>query len=448
MSNFIYLIAWIILPILLEFIPTFYNFLCLLKKKMTIKNDVKLQFYPDISIIIPVYNSAKTLEACIRSINESNYNNNSIEVIIIDNGSKDNSFKIFQDCQIKYPNLAMNWMTSEQGKSKALNKALFNANGKYIINIDSDGWLEKNALNNLIYRFETDKNINCLTGTILIEPKLIEETPKLGLKIFRRLEFMEYCQAFLASRNYESETNSIYTLSGAFSAFRKSTILKTQLYNTNTICEDTHLTYQVKTLLKQKVGLCENALFFVDPIDNFDKFYTQRQRWQIGELEVNHMFFRDSLDESVVKLLKKREIRLLLLDHTFSFPKMIWYFAMIALCIINYSLNSLLVFMGVLYILYTINAFLYFFNVIGFLEKFPNIRKYYISNWVYLFIFPAYNFVSFFVRLAGITNSINRQSSWKTNTLTEEKKIVEDTINDDFKEVSKVQKGIRKIMEK
>ena len=104
--------------------------------------------------------------------------------------------------------------------------------------------------------------------------------------------------------------------------------------------------------------------------------------------------------------------------------------------------------MGVLYILYTINAFLYFFNVIGFLEKFPSIRKYYISNWVYLFIFPAYNFVSFFVRLAGITNSINRQSSWKTNTLTEEKKILEDTINDDFKEVSKVQKGIRKIMEK
>ena len=35
------------------------------------------------------------------------------------------------------------------------------------------------------------------------------------------MEFMEYAQAFLAGRNYASELNAIYTLSGAFSAFRK-----------------------------------------------------------------------------------------------------------------------------------------------------------------------------------------------------------------------------------
>ena len=57
-------------------------------------------------------------------------------------------------------------------------------------------------------------------------------------------------------------------MSGAFSAFRKSTILKTQLYNTETVCEDTHVTFQVRKLLHQKIAICENAVFFVDPIEN------------------------------------------------------------------------------------------------------------------------------------------------------------------------------------
>ena len=41
-------------------------------------------------------------------------------------------------------------------------------------------------------------------------------------------------------------------MSGAFSAFRKSTILKTQLYNTETVCEDTQVTFQIRYLLKKR----------------------------------------------------------------------------------------------------------------------------------------------------------------------------------------------------
>ena len=45
----------------------------------------------------------------------------------------------------------MQWMNAKQGKSRALNMALFNSEGKYIINIDSDGILEKSALKNLVH---------------------------------------------------------------------------------------------------------------------------------------------------------------------------------------------------------------------------------------------------------------------------------------------------------
>ncbi len=70
----------------------------------------------------------------------------------------------------------MQWMNSEQGKSRALNLALYNSDGKYIINLDSDGMLEKNALVNMITRFENDTAINCMTGSILTVSEQIKNT--------------------------------------------------------------------------------------------------------------------------------------------------------------------------------------------------------------------------------------------------------------------------------
>lgn len=150
--------------------------------------------------MIPVYNSAGTLEACIRSIYESDYPNDRINVYLINNQGKDNSFQVFCRCQSKYPELIMQWLNAEQGKSKALNMALFNSKGKYIINIDSDGILERSALKNLIAKFEADPEIQVMTGAILIEPRLIEEYPWVFPKLLRKTEFMEYAQAFLAGR--------------------------------------------------------------------------------------------------------------------------------------------------------------------------------------------------------------------------------------------------------
>ena len=122
---------------------------------------------------------------------------------------------------------------------------------------------------------------------------MINETKNFWLRLLQKAEYFEYCQAFLAGRNYQSEVDKIFTMSGAFSAFRKSAILQTQMYNTDTVGEDTHVTFQVREKLNLKVKLCENAIYYVDPIESFNKLYTQRQRWQRGEIEVAHIFLKD-----------------------------------------------------------------------------------------------------------------------------------------------------------
>lgn len=425
-------LPWIIIPILVEIIPAIGNFILLLFKRIFKKPETIIEYLPEITLIIPIYNSEQTLYDCLKSVNDSIYPNNLIDIVLVDNKTTDNSFDIYKKCQVEFNDLHMQWTHAEQGKSRALNVALFNAKGKYIINIDSDGTLEKNALFNMVKKFENNENIHCMTGVILINSDLIRKKKNFILNQIQNIEFMEYMQAFLAGRNFDSELNNIFTLSGAFSAFRKSTILNTQMYNTNTICEDAHLTFQVKHNLKGKVCLCEDAIFIVDPVESANKLYTQRQRWQIGELEVFHMFYNKKT-MSVFKIITNKNIRMLMYDHTFGFPRMIWYFALIAIALKKYyDIKIILIATGIIYLIYLLVHFLYFITNCMFLTDFKDIRKKYIRKLPYILLLPFYNFIVFFIRMAGIINSITRPSTWKTYTFTEELKIIKNQIIKDL----------------
>ena len=92
-----------------------------------------------VSIVIPVYNAEKYLEECLNSIVNQTYRN--IEIILINDGSKDNSFSICQryaqnDSRIKLIN------QENSGVSKTRNRGIDEATGKYILFVDSDDFCE------------------------------------------------------------------------------------------------------------------------------------------------------------------------------------------------------------------------------------------------------------------------------------------------------------------
>ena len=440
-NSFLFWAAWIIIPVMMEIVPSLGSVFVLIKKHIFHKEIIKPAIDPEISLIIPIYNSMDTLEQCIRSIDESDYPDERIRIFLVNNQGQDDSFQVFCDCQQKYPQLQMQWLNAKQGKSKALNMALFNSEGKYIIHIDSDGLLERSALRNMVYRFEADQTIECMTGVILTDPKQVQAYPPVLPRILRKVEFMEYAQAFLAGRNYSAEVNAVYTLSGAFSAFRKSAVLKSQLYNTDTICEDTQITFQMKYLQKTKVGICEDAIFFVDPIEDMDKLYTQRQRWQRGSLEVSHLFLKDKLKAR--NMLTNVGVRTLLYDHTFAFPRMIWYLALICLLCMNYSFAQIGYSTLFLYGLYVLIGVFYYISTVGFLKNFKEIRKYYAKQWYVIPVLPIFNLMVFFIRFAGVINSINTDSAWKTRNFTQEKESFVQTVAKDFSVVGHLLGRIR-----
>lgn len=100
------------------------------------------QVVPLVSIVIPVYNAARTIEKCVKSLILQTFND--IEILLVNNGSTDNSLDVCQklvekDSRIKIINIA------EKGVSVARNKGLEAASGKYISFVDADDWIDSNV---------------------------------------------------------------------------------------------------------------------------------------------------------------------------------------------------------------------------------------------------------------------------------------------------------------
>lgn len=92
---------------------------------------------PLVSVIVPLYNMANYIEETLQSIAASSYSN--LEIIVMDDGSSDNSLEIVHAFANANPELDLHVLTQKnQGASVARNNAISQANGRYILPVDAD----------------------------------------------------------------------------------------------------------------------------------------------------------------------------------------------------------------------------------------------------------------------------------------------------------------------
>lgn len=100
-----------------------------------------------LSIIIPVYNTEKHLKKCFDSI--INQNNSEIEVVIVNDGSTDNSEVIIKEYTSKYKDVFTYYKKDNTGVSDTRNFGVEKASGKYIMFLDSDDYIDKKLYDNI-----------------------------------------------------------------------------------------------------------------------------------------------------------------------------------------------------------------------------------------------------------------------------------------------------------
>lgn len=121
-----------------------------------------------ISIIVPVYNMEKYLKKCLNSLVKQTYKN--IEIICVNDGSTDNSSKILENYQNKYPKLIKVINKKNGGLSDARNAGIKKAKGDYIGFVDSDDWVELDMFEKM-YSYAKEKKLDVVVCDTIMEFK-------------------------------------------------------------------------------------------------------------------------------------------------------------------------------------------------------------------------------------------------------------------------------------
>lgn len=111
-----------------------------------------MSIFPKVSILVPVYNTEQFIERCARSLFSQTYKN--LEFVFLDDCSKDDSMTILghiiRDYPLLLPYIRILHHEKNKGLSAARNTLIKHANGDYVFHVDSDDWLEPNAIELLV----------------------------------------------------------------------------------------------------------------------------------------------------------------------------------------------------------------------------------------------------------------------------------------------------------
>ncbi|WP_149207030.1 glycosyltransferase family 2 protein [Flavobacterium johnsoniae] len=293
-----------------------------LKKNSFIDYDVLLtsEFAPKLSLIAPAYNEGFTIEENVKSLLSLNYNQ--YEVIVVNDGSKDNSMEVLINTydlvltelafhqQIETKKIRGLYVSRNAafkklivvnkengGKADALNAGLNIAQNPYVVCIDVDCILDKDSLLKLAKPFleSSGQRIIATGGVVRIANQCIIKNGRLievnvPDLLLPRIQVLEYLRAFLLGRMAWGRLDGLLLISGAFGAFDKEIALLAGGYSTKTVGEDMELVvrmrrYMLENNLPYSVRYIPDPLCWTEAPEDFKIFKKQRSRWMRGTIE-------------------------------------------------------------------------------------------------------------------------------------------------------------------
>jgi hyaluronan synthase len=173
--------------------------------------------WPRVSVVIPAFNEGPMVERSIRSVTKSLYPSDRLEIIVVDDGSRDDTFFHMQRLRREFPAVVrLIRFSSNRGKRAALEAGFRDATGEIVVTIDSDSEVEPKTIAEMVTPFLVDPQVGGVAGRVTV---LNRDTT-----ISRMLE-VQYALAFDFGRAAQSAYRTVACCPGALSAFRLSTIL-------------------------------------------------------------------------------------------------------------------------------------------------------------------------------------------------------------------------------
>ena len=284
------------------------------RRRNELKNELGNDYYVPVSIIVPAYNEAVTIEATVRSLLALDYR--LYEIVVVDDGSSDGTSDVLREAFHMWPierpiqrripceseeavyetragNVPITLVRKKNGgKADALNMGINVSNYPYFLCLDADSVLQYDSLTKIVNPVLEDSTVVAVGGAVRpcngaeIENGRVVRYRMPG-NLLASMQVLEYDRSFLASRILFDKFNGNIIISGAFGLFLKSVVTAAGGYDRDTMGEDMELVVKLHVFCREnnrpyRIRYVTDAVCWTQVPEKLGDLIKQRRRWHIG----------------------------------------------------------------------------------------------------------------------------------------------------------------------
>lgn len=284
------------------------------KRRNILKNELSNDYYIPVSVLVPAYNEAVTIETTIKSLLALDYR--LYEIIIVDDGSTDHTAEVvretfrmravnrpirrqiqcqpaeavFESREWKVPITLIR--KKNGGKADALNMGINASRYPYFLCMDADSILQYDSLDKIVRPVLEEDHVVAVGGAIRpcngaeIENGYVKRYRMPG-NLLACMQVLEYDRSFLAARIMLDKFNGSIIISGAFGLFKKDVVIAAGGYETDTVGEDMELVVKLHVFCREnghpyRIRYTADAICWTQVPEKMRDLRGQRRRWHIG----------------------------------------------------------------------------------------------------------------------------------------------------------------------
>ncbi len=254
------------------------------EKKPSKKDKALPGRYPSVSMLVPCFNEEKTLAGTIDSLLALEYPQDKLEIVVIDDGSRDLTGEIGRAYAHKYPGRVSFFHKENGGKYTALNLGIKESRGELIGCLDADSFAATDALMEAVKTFDSDNSVMAITPAMKVfKPRSILEL----------MQHVEYTFGIFYKKMFDN-LSAINVLPGPFSMYKREVFDKIGMFRHAHNTEDMEIAFRMHANNLRIVN-AHTAFVYTTVPQTVRALLKQRTRWSQGFLQnardYKHLFF-------------------------------------------------------------------------------------------------------------------------------------------------------------
>jgi len=249
-----------------------------LHEKEVPNENISENYQPFVTVLIPARNEEKVIGRILKRMSELTYPKEKMQVIVIDDASKDRTSQIAEKFSEKHNYIKVihrGPLEGGRGKASAINEGLKHAKGEVIICFDADYYPQIDMIEKLVSHM-SDPKVAAVQGRIVV----INEPENLITKLVSLERVGGYC----IGQRAREKLGLIPQFGGTAGGFKRKIVEKLGGLSEDTLAEDTDLTFKL-FLAGYRVCYVNESESYEEAVNSFNSYWRQRSRWAIGHMQ-------------------------------------------------------------------------------------------------------------------------------------------------------------------